>query len=393
MNRGKNDNEVLIVGAGAVGSSLAYALAVRGIAVTVVAEEPVHAAPELRTSALTNSSCHWLAGLGLWPLTDLKAAPLKALQILNHKGDGRLRFDAADQNRENLGAIVNHHALESLLRTRAQALTGILWHADTAKRVTVHSDGVLVQLAGGQTLSAPLIIAADGVRSALRDQLGVSLWQRHYGQTAVCANVSLGRPHDNVAWQRFLSTGPLALLPLPDPQEASLIWSTTTLEAQRLEGLSATDFNTALMSAFGDSLGVLQALGPRAHFPLIASHADHYVGPRFALVGDAAHRVHPLAGQGVNLGFGDAEALVAALLDERVRGADLSDPRRLRRYERSRKGANLSMLIATDLLNRSFRSTGLLQGFLTIGLNVTDTLNPLKAFFMNQAGAQPLKRP
>jgi len=384
----ENESDVIIVGAGAVGAALCYALTLRGLTVAVVDAQP-STGPAVRTSALTKASCHWLSTLGLWPHADLGAAPLRALQILNNNGQGRLRFDSADLGLEDLGVVVNHSAFESLLHTRARTAPGVRWHNETAERVALRDLHAEVGLASGRILRAPLLIAADGARSTLREQLGISLWQHNYGQTAICANIQLEYAHNGVAWQRFLPTGPLALLPLTDPTQSSLIWSTANLEAGRLRDLSDRDFNDALTQAFGSDLGTLHTLSPRAHFPLTASHAEQYVGSRFALIGDAAHRVHPLAGQGVNLGFADAQTLTQTLLDGRAHGTDLGSRRLLRQYERSRKGANLGMLLATDLLNQAFRHQGIWsQRLLTIGLNVTDTLNPLKAFFMNQAGAR-----
>ncbi|HUW99274.1 MAG TPA: FAD-dependent oxidoreductase [Acidiferrobacter sp.] len=390
MIRLDNERDVIIVGAGAVGSALCYALALRGLTVAMVDAQPAHTEPSVRTSALTNASCQWLSTLGLWPHGDLKVAPMSGLQILNGNGRGRLRFDSADLGLENLGVIVDHAAFETLLRSRARTAPGAQWHNEAARHVSLHHAHTEVVLASGRSLRAPLLIAADGAHSIVRDQLGVSVWRHDYGQTAICANIQLGCSHDGVAWQRFLATGPLALLPLPDPTQSSLIWSTANLEAEQLRELSERDFNDTLTQAFGADLGTLQILSPRAYFPLMAAHAEQYVGSRFALIGDAAHRVHPLAGQGVNLGFADAQTLVQTLLDGRAKGTDLGSRRLLRQYERSRKGANLGMLLATDVLNRAFRHRSpWSEELLTMGLNITQTLNPLKAFFMNQAGAQP----
>lgn len=385
-----SQSDVIIVGAGAVGSALCHALALRGLTVAVVdAERGAAGKAGVRTSALTQASCQWLGALGLWPLSEVRTAPLRALQVMNKSGRGRIRFESRDLGLESLGVIVNHGDLETVLRDRARAAPGVKWHDDSAQRVTIRERAAEVVLAGGAVLHGSLLVAADGAQSQLREQLGVPIWQHHYGQTAICANIQLGAAHHDVAWQRFLPTGPLALLPLPDPSQSSLIWSTTTSAAEHLRGLSDPEFSAALNQAFGPELGELRSLSARAHFPLVASHAEHYVGSRFVLVGDAAHRVHPLAGQGVNLGFADAQALTETLL-HRDRDSDIGSRRLLRRYERARKAANLGMLLATDTLNRLFcNEVAWLGQILTIGLNVTDTLGPLKALFMNQAGAKP----
>ncbi len=380
--------DIVIVGAGAVGAALCHALAVRGFEVGIVDAETGEERASVRTSALSGASLAQLSGLGLWPLEGVEAAPLRALQVLDRSGQGRLRFDSADIGEASLGAIVNHGLLEAALRRRARAL-GVPWYFDRAEEVAIEGGRAEVMLRGGERLRAPLLIAADGAQSTIREQLGVPVLQYRYGQTAVCADIRLGRPHEGVAWQRFLADGPCALLPLPDPCRASLIWSTADQEARRLRNLSDREFSEALRGVFGDALGTLETDSERAGFPLVASHAQRYIGARFALAGDAAHRVHPLAGQGVNLGFADAGALVAALEAARARAVDLGSRRALRPYERARKVENVAMLMATDLLNRAFRDDrAWVRALLRTGLNVTDTLPFLKTVFMTASGAR-----
>ncbi len=387
MTGGQRALDVVIVGAGAVGACLCHALSVRGFEVGVVDAETGDERPSIRTSALSRASLRHLSDLGLWPLEGVEASALRALQILDRGGRGRLRFDSADAGEEDLGVIVNHGLLEAALRKKARALGGP-WYRERGEAATIADSGVEVVTKGGRRVRARLLIAADGAQSAIREQLGVPVLQYRYGQTAVCADIRLGEPHEGVAWQRFLNDGPCALLPLPDARRASLIWSAADQEALRLRALSDADFALALHDAFGDHLGSLRVEGERAYFPLVASHARHYTGPRFALVGDAAHRVHPLAGQGVNLGFADAHALIKTLQAARSRSADPGSHRVLRAYERERKAENLAMLVATDLLNRAFRDDrAWVRALLGTGLNVTDTLPMLKAFFMGAAGA------
>lgn len=384
------DNEdVLIVGAGAVGSSLGYALAIRGLKVTVIDADTDRPPPVgIRTSAITHHSSQWLESLGLWPAEDLARAPLRALHITDHTGQGHLYFDSADLGTETLGVIVAHDALETSLRNRAQRLATITWYTKAARAVSINDQGAQVVLDSGEILKGRLLIAADGAKSHIREQLGVPGWSRDYGQRAIVATVNLAKPHQETAWQRFLDTGPLALLPLTDPHCASLVWSIATTRAQDLLNLRDPAFNAALQSAFGNDLGELSVASQRLSFPLTVTHAHHYVGHRFALVGDAAHRVHPLAGQGVNLGFGDAEILVKTLVAARQSNQDIGNRLVLRRYERYRKLHNVSMLLATDSLNSLFHTnSSIIRQLLATGLNITDTLKPLKTFFMRQAGA------
>lgn len=379
--------DVVIVGAGAVGACLSHALTVRGFEVGVVDAQTGDEGASTRTSALSRASLQHLSDLGLWPLEDVEPAALHALQILDRSGRGRLRFDSADLGEEDLGAIVNHGLLEAALRKKARVLAGA-WVQERGEGVVITDSGVEVVTKGGRRIRARLLIAADGAQSVIREQLGVPVLQYRYGQTAVCADIRLGNAHEGVAWQRFLANGPCALLPLPDAHRASLIWSAADQEALRLRTLSDADFARALQDAFGDHLGPLHVEGERAYFPLVASHARHYTGPRFALVGDAAHRVHPLAGQGVNLGLADAHTLIRTLQSARSRSTDPGSRRVLRAYERERKAENLAMLVATDLLNRAFRTDrAWARAILSAGLNVTDTLPLLKTFFMGAAGA------
>ena len=383
----RRDPDIIIAGAGAVGALLGHALAMRGFEIAMIDAAGAGPRTSVRTSALSRASLRRLSHFGLWPLDGVEAAPLRALQIIDRSGYGRLSFDSADIGETDLGVIVNHGRLESALRAKAQ-VRGVSWHQDRAWEVEIENTRIEVAMKGGGRLRAPLLIAADGAQSVIREQLGVAVFQYHYGQTAVCADIRLGHAHDGVAWQRFLAHGPCALLPLPDACRASLIWSATDDEARRLRNLSDTQFAAALNDAFGDHLGDLEVDGERAYFPLAASHAQHYVGARFALVGDAAHRVHPLAGQGVNLGFADADALITTLQAARAQSADLGRRRTLRPYERERKVDNLAMLAATDLLNRAFRNDRRWVGAtLRTGLNVIDTLPLLKTFFMEAAGA------
>lgn len=384
MNRHHCD--VIVVGAGVVGSVLGYALALRGLRVGMIDARGA-VVRSVRTSAITNASCRWLQTLGLWPASDVAAAPLRALRIRDQDGRGQLTFDSAEIGCAALGVVVAHDSLEDHLRSRARTLPGIQWLTEPATQLAVNDDAVHVVTASGHTLVASLVVAADGGRSVIREQLGVPGWSRHYGQHAVVADIALGRPHDDVAWQRFRHTGPIALLPFAGPQQASLIWSTETADAQRLLALSDEAFDAALLAAFGDNLGTLHVRTTRQAFPLVSAHAQRYTGARFALIGDAAHQIHPLAGQGVNLGLADAREL-CAVLSGASHGTDLGEARLLRRYERARKGANIAMLFATDTLNRVFhhRSRPSRQ-LLAVGLNLTDTLGPLKALFMRVAGS------
>ena len=244
----RRDPDIIIAGAGAVGALLGHALAMRGFEIAMIDAAGADPRTSVRTSALSRASLRRLSHFGLWPLDGVEAAPLRALQIIDRSGYGRLSFDSADIGEADLGVIVNHSRLESALRAKAQ-VRGVSWHQDRAWEVEIQDTRVEVAMKGGGRLRAPLLIAADGAQSVIREQLGVAVFQYHYGQTAVCADIRLGHAHDGVAWQRFLAHGPCALLPLPDACRASLIWSATDDEARRLRNLSDTQFAAALNDA------------------------------------------------------------------------------------------------------------------------------------------------
>jgi 2-octaprenylphenol hydroxylase len=252
--------------------------------------------------------------------------------------------------------------------------------------VSVDNQGAQVRLADGRQLRARLIVAADGADSGVRASLNIGVRSLDMRQQAVVSTVRTERAHEGTARQKFLSTGPLAFLPLPEPHTSSIVWSADNVRAEALLRLDDDAFRTALASAFGDSLGTIEAVGVRAAFPLALAHADRYVLDRVALIGDAAHTVHPLAGQGVNLGFLDAAALAEVLLDAARERRDIGAYHVLRRYERWRKGDNLAMMAVTGGFRFLFGNDWPpLAGLRNLGLSVTNRIEPLKSSIMRRA--------
>ncbi|MBL8226773.1 MAG: FAD-dependent monooxygenase [Chromatiales bacterium] len=304
-------------------------------------------------------------------------------------GAGSLDFDAADLGATHLGAIVEHDLLRAVLWELVGGTPGVeTCTGELAAVPPVASDGHwLLQLADGRRVTARLVVGADGGASQVRSLLGAEGPGWTYGQQAIVAHVASERPHAATAWQCFRTDGPVALLPLADGH-SSIVWSVPDARADALLALPDEDFAAELTAATDGVLGALSLTTPRRAFPLAARHTPHYTGARFALVGDAAHQVHPLAGQGVNLGLHDALALAARLAEHRVTvpQADPGDRRVLRRYERERKGDNLATLATIDGLHRLFAASGATVARAAgLGLGLVDRAPVLKRWLARRA--------
>jgi 2-polyprenylphenol 6-hydroxylase len=294
-----------------------------------------------------------------------------------------LRFDAADSGGAELGWIVEHSLLVDALWA---SLDGVSRYEKTqVEQLQTGDDGALLRLHDGRSLRARLVVAADGADSQLRGLAGIDTVGWNYSQHAIVCHVHTERPHRATAWQRFLASGPLAFLPLADGR-CSIVWSAEQALAQELLALDDAAFLSRLGEASEHALGAIYAGTRRLSFPLRLLHAQDYARPGLALVGDAAHTVHPLAGQGVNLGLADAEQLAETLVEARDAGRDWWSLRNLQRYTRARKAANLEMLALTDGLYRAFRlHLPGVKAALGLGMEAVDRLGPLKAWLSRQA--------
>jgi ubiquinone biosynthesis UbiH/UbiF/VisC/COQ6 family hydroxylase len=394
---GKPTARIVIAGAGTVGLTVA-ALLVTGRCADRLQVHVLDARPlprwradelQLRVYALSRASQLTLEQVGVWPrVLAARASPYRRMHVWEGDepfGPGALEFDSAEIGEPDLGHIVE----DNLLRTRladvlAAAPNATLAVGTALESIDVGARSVTVRLANGGSVAGTVLLAADGTDSAARRLLDLPVTSASYGQTALVTHVTSAAPHRETAWQRFLPGGPLAFLPLADGR-SSIVWSLPTTEAGRLLAVDDAEFLTELNAASAGVLGALSACTARAAFPLQALHALRYTTARVALVGDAAHTVHPLAGQGMNLGLLDAAAVAAVIEDAVLAGEDAGDAKVLRRYERERKGDNLRMLAAFDTLNRLFRLPAWAAPLRTLGLRTVNATAQAKRLLMAQA--------
>ena len=388
----KSEFDIVIVGGGVVGASLACALKDSGLSIALMdAQSPAKFDPksevDLRVFALSYASRRILQAVGAWEtVAAARVSPYREMQVWDAGGKGSIHFDSADLGEPELGYIVENSLLQHALWKQLVGKPHVtLLHPAKPESLTLGDESAILSLDLGGRLKARLVVAADGAASATRDLAGIGVVRESYGQRAVVAHVQTERPHQATAWQRFLATGPLAFLPLSDGR-VSVVWSADEAEAERILALDDAGFCAALTRASEARLGEVRSTTRRAAFPLQRLRAEQYVSGRFALVGDAAHAVHPLAGQGVNLGLLDAAALAEVITDAHTIGRDIGDLGVLRRYERWRKGDNLAMVFALDGFKRLFSNEfAPLVMLRNAGLRAVDGFTPLKHAFVRRA--------
>ncbi|EDY85508.1 protein VisC [gamma proteobacterium HTCC5015] len=379
----------LVVGAGAVGASVALGLAQQGrevVLVEAVEPRPCHAQSDydLRVFALSLASEAWLEHLGVWKdVLERRYCSYSDMRVWDAESEGQLHFDRQDVDRRHLGHIVENAVLVDALCSAAKAHPRIQWLCpERVESVSQEMGKTRVWLEGGTCFESDLLVAADGARSSLRDKLDIGVQRASYAQRGIVAMVKTERAHQHTAWQRFLSTGPLALLPLSNGQ-CSIVWSADDDLAEHLLSMDDETFKTRLSEASECVLGDVLETTQRLAFPLVSQHAERYAMPGIALVGDAAHVIHPLAGQGVNLGFMDAATLIDVLEGESRAGVRTAA---LRRYARRRRYANQIMQSGMTALYHAFgQSGGYWNRLRGQGMSVVSDIDPLRRRFARQA--------
>ena len=383
------DFDIVIVGAGLVGASFAMALRGAGLKLALVeAQTPVAAGDtwDSRVYAISPGSAAFLDGLGVWKRLDrARICAVHEMLVHGDSADALLQFSAYESGVPELAWIVENRQLQSLLWQGLEHQHNLeLVCPDRCESLQLRDDAAELTLASGRTLHASLVVAADGMHSWARQAAGIAVEQKSYGQMGVVANFACARAHHNTAYQWFREDGVLAYLPLPG-QRMSIVWSTPDAHAADLLALPADALCARVAAAGKDALGKLDLLYAAMQYPLTRLRAARLAAPRIALIGDAGHVLHPLAGQGVNLGFGDAGALARVLL-QRELFRDPGEIRLLRRYERARAEDILALAWVTDGLQRLFAAPGGAAAKLrNAGLNLTNALPVVKNLLIRRA--------
>jgi 2-octaprenyl-6-methoxyphenol hydroxylase len=384
--------EVVIAGGGFAG--LALALALRqglGESFRIVVADPAFAAeakPDLRASAIAAAARRMFEALGVWDAVAADAQPIRDMVVTDSKLEHAMRpvfltFAGEIEDGEPFAHMIENAPLNAALAAKARE-QGIALRATPV--TGFDNDGSRVDvLFADDKISGSLLIAADGAKSRVRERAGIAMYGWNYGQSAIVTTVAHERPHEDRAVEHFLPAGPFAILPLKG-NRSSLVWTETDAEAARIVALTDNEFHAELERRFGLQLGDIGVVGPRRAYPLGLFIARAFIAERVALVGDAAHVIHPIAGQGLNMGLRDVAALAEAIVDAARLGLDVGGSDVLTRYQRWRRFDTMTMSIATDGLNRLFSNeSDVLRLMRDVGLGLVDRMPALKSFFIREA--------
>jgi len=389
--------DVLIVGGGMVGLTLALALRQQSqLSIAIVdSNVPTDLAeqPENRVSAINMASQQIFANLNVWDLIkNQRLQSYQHMRIWDKHGYGKLNFNAEDVDQKNLGWIIENKVIRNSLWQKAQADEGINFFTDQAlTNLAMGDNEVFASFAAGTPILAKLVVGADGAHSWVREQMNMPIAFQDYDHHAIVGTVECAQGHNNMAWQVFLPEGPLAFLPLFNSQLASIVWSTTPEEAQRLQALSIDDFSKEITAASDGKLGNVKLISKLSSFPLTMRLAHDFVKGKVILVGDAAHTIHPLAGQGVNLGLLDAAACAQTLTEQAEKGESLTSEIALKNYSRWRKSEAAEMIAAMATIKNIFSEQPFnlpaspVKFIRGIGMSILDNVAPVKKVMIKQA--------
>ena len=397
MRRSSTSTSVLIVGGGHAGLSLAACLGTAGIDVIVLerSKAATKTDPRMdgRTLALSFRSMRVLRQGGVWPLMEKDSCPIHAIRVADQDSRHHLDFHHDEVGDKPFGWIIENPLFNQALARRATSLKNVtLVHDATVQDITRDTQKATVTLEDGRTFDAALVIGADGRKSLCRELAHIPLYGWSYQQTAIVCTLAHSLPHDHVAVEHFQPGGPFATLPMTDRKKgkirhrSSIVWTEKTEVAQHLMAMDEDTFTARLQEKVEGWLGSIERTGARFAYPLTLQHAETYTGERLALVGDAAHGIHPIAGQGFNLGMGDIEDLAHKLIHAFHLGLDLGDPDILRRYEKKRRFDNGNMILVTDGLVKLFSNAiPPVQIARRLGLSAVQHMPRLRRFFMRSA--------
>ncbi|MEH0761070.1 FAD-dependent 2-octaprenylphenol hydroxylase [Vibrio sp. 16] len=384
--------DIAIVGGGMVGLALAAAFKETELRIAVIEsrepDEQLADLPDVRVSALSRSSENILRNLGAWPgILSRRYSPYSAMEVWEQDSFARIEFDAQKLAQPDLGHIVENRVIQLALLEQVKQLPNVsLFMPSKCSTMAIGESEAWLTLDNGQALTAKLVVGADGANSWVRKQQDIPLTHWDYGHSAIVANVWAAEAHERVARQTFTPQGPLAFLPMGESNMSSIVWSTEPNRADKLIALSDSEFNKALTAEFDARLGLCEVVGERFAFPLKMRYARDFVVERVALVGDAAHTIHPLAGQGVNLGMLDAASLAQEVISLWQKGEDIGSKRNLRGYERWRKAEAAKMIAAMqgfkDLFSGGNPAKKLVRG---IGMTLVSQLPGAKDEIMKRA--------
>ncbi len=377
--------DIAIIGGGMVGLTVAAALENSGLRIAVIEsqlpKEELASLPDIRVSAISRASENILNNVGAWQgVLSRRSAPYTSMRVWEQDSFAKIEFEAEDIAQHNLGHIVENRVIQlSLLDKISKQENVTLLAPERCSNIMFGESEAWINLESGKAITAKLVVGADGANSWLRNQLDIPLTHWDYGHSALVANIRTVDVHDATARQVFRPEGPLAFLPLGEPNLSSIVWSIDPLQAEDLVSMPEEDFNKRLTTAFDNQLGLCSVEGVRQAFPLKMRYAKDFVRERAVLVGDAAHTIHPLAGQGVNLGLADAAALAETILALQNENKDIGLKVNLRSFERWRKAEAAQMIASMQGFKELFSGSNPVKKLIRgVGMSLTNELSPVK---------------